>query len=179
MADGDQRRSRGTGVIADMHSDTRRRLSGPRGIRVQESVAINRPIAEVFRFWRNFENLPRFMKHLDSVALRDAGISHWVARGPAGIAVAWDARIINEIDNRLIAWQSLEHSTVATAGSVNFEETDHGTRVMVKLQYDPPAGKLGAMVAKLLGDDPAASIREDLGRFKQLLETGERVAGSW
>lgn len=169
----DHGRSRGTGVFADMHSDTRRRLSGSRGIRVEESVTINRPLAEVFRFWRNLENLPQFMEHLESVALREEGISHWVARGPAGVGVAWDARIINEIDNQLIAWQSLEDATVATAGSVNFDETEHGTRVLVKLQYDPPAGKLGAMVAKLLGDDPASSIREDLRRFKRLLETGE------
>lgn len=169
----DHGHSPGTGVTADRHSDTRRRLSGSRGIRVEESVTINRPLAEVFRFWRNFENLPQFMEHLESVALRDEGISHWVARGPAGFGVAWDARIINEIDNRLLAWQSLEGSTVATAGSVNFDETEHGTRVLVKLQYDPPAGKLGAMVARLLGDDPSSSIREDLRRFKRLLETGE------
>lgn len=179
----DHGRSRGTGVIADRHSDTRQRLSGSRGIRVEESVTINRPITEVFRFWRNLENLPQFMEHLEAVALREVGISHWVARGPAGVGVAWDARIINEIDNQLIAWQSLEGSTVATAGSVNFQETDQGTRVRVKLQYDPPAGKLGAMVARLLGDDPQSSIRQDLQRFKRLLERGDRsgttAASGW
>ena len=105
---------------------------------------------EVYRFWRNFENLPKFMTHLDSVATREAGISHWVALGPAGMKVEWDARVINEIDNKLIAWQSLEGSMVSTAGSVNFRETDHGTEVRVKLQYNPPAGKLGAAVARLV-----------------------------
>jgi uncharacterized membrane protein len=166
-------RSRGTGIVADKNSDTRRRLSGRRGIHVEESITINRPIAEVYRFWRNFENLPKFMEHLESVAVREEGVSHWVATGPAGSRVAWDARIINEIDNKLIGWQSLEGSTVATAGSVNFEETEHGTRVRVHLQYEPPAGKLGAMVAKLFGEEPSQTIREDLRRFKRLFETGE------
>jgi uncharacterized membrane protein len=169
----------GTGEIADRGSDTRRRLGGARGIHVEESLTINRPIAEVYRFWRNFENLPRFMRHLESVAMREAGISHWVARAPAGMTVEWDARIINEIDNKLIAWQSLEGSTVATAGSVNFDETEHGTRVRVNLQYSPPGGKLGAAVAWLFGEEPHLQVREDLRRFKALLETGEipTVAG--
>jgi uncharacterized membrane protein len=164
---------RGTGTVADRNSDTRRRLGGPRGIHVEESVTINRPIAEVFRFWRNFENLPQFMAHLERVAVREEGISHWVAKGPAGTHVEWDARIINEIDNKLIGWQSLEGSTVATAGSVNFDETEHGTRVRVHLQYEPPAGRIGALIAKIFGEEPSQTVREDLRRFKRLLETGE------
>ena len=163
----------GTGVLADQRSDTRRQLGGRAGIHVEESVSINKPVAEVFRFWRNFENLPKFMNHLESVSMREAGVSHWVAKGPAGIHVEWDARIINEIDNKLIGWQSLEGSMVSTAGSVNFRETDRGTEVRVHLQYNPPAGKLGATVARLLGEEPGAQIREDLRRFKQLMETGE------
>jgi len=166
-------RQRGTGVIADRSSDTRRRLGGSRGIHVEEAVTITKPIAEVFRYWRNFENLPKFMEHLDQVADRPGGISHWVATGPAGTRVEWDARIINEIDNKLIAWQSLEGSTIATAGSVNFDETEHGTRVRVHLQYDPPGGRVGGLVARLFGEDPRQTVREDLRRFKQLLETGE------
>ena len=163
---------RGTGVIADCGSDTRRRLGGRRGIHVEETVTIKRPIAEVFRFWRNFENLPRFMKHLESVAVREAGVSHWVAKGPAGTSVEWDARVINEVDNKLIGWQSLEGSTISTAGSVNFDETEHGTAVRVRLQYNPPGGKLGSAVAWLFGEEPNLQIREDLHRFKTLLETG-------
>jgi len=162
----------GTGVIADRGSDTRRRLGGHRGIHVVEAVTINRPIGEVYRFWRNFENLPQFMRHLESVAMREAGVSHWVAKGPAGTHVEWDARIINDVDNKVIGWQSLEGSTVATAGSVNFDETDRGTQVRVHLQYSPPAGKLGSAVAWLFGEEPSQQIREDLGRFKLLLETG-------
>lgn len=164
---------RGTGAIADCGSDTRRQLGGARGIHVEESVTINRPVAEVFRFWRNFENLPKFMQHLESVSMREEGISHWVATGPAGTTVEWDARIINEIDSKLIGWQSLEGSMVSTAGSVNFDETEHGTRVRVHLQYNPPGGKLGAAIAWLFGEEPRLQVREDLRRFKALLETGE------
>lgn len=163
----------GTGIIADRESDTRQQLGGSAGIHVEEAVTVNKPVAEVFRFWRNFENLPTFMNHLESVAEREAGITHWVARGPAGTTVEWDARIINEIDNKLIGWQSLEGSTISTAGSVNFRETLRGTEVRVRLQYNPPAGKLGAVVAWLFGEEPSIQVREDLWRFKQLMETGE------
>jgi uncharacterized membrane protein len=166
-------RGHGTGVMADRGSDTRQQLGGGAGVHAEESVTINRPIAEVYRFWRNFENLPKFMKHLESVSTRDAGVSHWVARGPAGMKVEWDARIINEIDDKLIGWQSLDGSMVSTAGSVNFRETPRGTDVRVHLQYNPPAGKLGAAVARLFGEDPSVQIHEDLRRFKQLMETGE------
>jgi uncharacterized membrane protein len=163
----------GTGTTADFGSDTRQQLSGRAGIHVEESVTINKPVSEVYRFWRNFENLPKFMKHLESVSTREGGISHWVARGPAGMNVEWDARIINEIDNKLIGWQSLEGSMVSTAGSVNFRETDRGTDLRVHLQYNPPAGKLGAAVARWFGEEPTIQIHEDLRRFKQLMETGE------
>lgn len=166
-------RRHGAGTFADHESDTRQQLGGSAGIHVEESVTINRPVPEVYRFWRNFENLPKFMKHLDSVAMREAGVSHWVARGPAGTKVEWDARVINEIDNKLIGWQSLEGSMVSTAGSVNFRETARGTDVRVHLQYNPPAGKLGAGVAWLFGEEPSIQVREDLRRFKQLMETGE------
>jgi uncharacterized membrane protein len=161
---------RGHAAIADAGSDTRQRLGGSRGIHVEDAVTINRPISEVYRFWRNFENLPRFMNHLESVAMRESGISHWVAKGPAGIPVEWDARIINEIENRLIGWQSLEGSTVATAGSVHFDETPRGTQVRVHFQYEPPAGKLGAAVARLFGEEPNVQVRDDLRRLQQILE---------
>lgn len=106
------------------------------------------------------------MTHLESVAERDAGITHWVARGPAGTRVEWDARIINEIDGKLIGWQSLEGSPVSTAGSVNFRPTSRGTEVRVHLQYNPPAGRLGAALAWLFGEEPGIQIREDLRRFQ-------------
>lgn len=164
---------RGSAAVADIGSDTRAQLGGRRGVHVEESVTINRPVGEVYRFWRNVENLPRFMEHLESVSQREGGISHWVAQGPAGMKVEWDARIINEIDDKVIGWQSLEGSSVATAGSVNFEETPRGTVVRVHFQYSPPAGKLGAAIARLFGEEPNQTVREDLRRLKRLLETGE------
>jgi uncharacterized membrane protein len=163
----------GHAAIADFGSDTREQLGGRRGVHVEEAVTINRPIGEVYRFWRNLENLPQFMDHLESVAQREAGISHWVAKGPAGTKVEWDARIINEVENKVIGWQSLEGSTIATAGSVNFEETPRGTAVRVHFQYNPPGGKLGAVVARLFGEEPNQTVREDLRRLKRILETGE------
>ena len=169
----DTARGNGEAAIADYDSDTRERLGGPRGIHVQETITLNKPVHEVYRFWRNFENLPRFMNHLESVSVRENGISHWVAKGPAGIRVEWDARIINEIDGKVIAWQSLVGSEVATAGSVGFNETTRGTELRVHFQYDPPAGKLGAVVARLLGEAPSQQVREDMQRLKQLLESGE------
>jgi uncharacterized membrane protein len=171
-ADARGERGEGTGIIADRGSDTRAKLGGRRGIHVEESVTIDRPLSELYRFWRNFENLPTFMQHLELVAMREEGISHWVAKGPAGMLVEWDARIINEVQDKVIGWQSLEGSTISTAGSVHFDETPQGTRVRVRLQYHPPGGKLGAAVARLLGEDPDQMIREDLRRFKQLMETG-------
>jgi uncharacterized membrane protein len=169
----DRANGHGTGRIANMGSNTREQLGGSRGIHVEESISVMKPINEVYRFWRNFENLPQFMQHLESVSQREAGISHWVARGPGGTTVEWDARIINEVDNKVIGWQSLDGSTISTAGSVNFRETGHGTDVRVHLQYNPPGGKLGAAVAWMLGEEPTIQVREDLRRFKRLLETGE------
>jgi uncharacterized membrane protein len=172
-ANGHTDRQQGTGIVADRGSDTRAQLGGERGIHVEESVTINRPISELYRFWRNFENLPQFMDHLESVAVREEGISHWVAKGPGGMRVEWDARIINEVDDKVIGWQSLEGSTISTAGSVNFDEDSRGSRVTVHLQYNPPGGKLGAAVARMFGEEPNQTIREDLRRFKQLMEAGE------
>jgi uncharacterized membrane protein len=155
--------------------DTRAALRGARGVNVLESVTINQPIATLYRFWRNLENLPQFMRHLESVEKITDTISHWRAKGPAGVVVAWDAEIYNEIPNKLIAWRSLEGADVVSAGSVNFDEAGagRGTRVTVHLQYSPPGGKLGAAVARLFGRDAETEIREDLRRFKQLIEAGE------
>jgi uncharacterized membrane protein len=156
--------------------DTRTALAGERGVHVRESIRLEAPIADVYRFWRCLENLPRFMKHLDRVTTgSDGRRSHWVAAGPAGLAVEWDADIINEIENKVLAWRSLPGSEIVSAGSVNFDEARGGrsTQVSVHLQYAPPAGKAGALMASLFGREPSQTIREDLRRFKQLLETGE------
>jgi uncharacterized membrane protein len=163
----------GYAAIADWQSDTRQQLGGSAGVHVEESVTINRPVSEVYRFWRDLENLPRFMNHLESVSQREGGISHWVAKGPAGTTVEWDARIINEVQDKVIGWQSLEGSTISTAGSVNFEPSGRGTIVRVHFQYNPPAGKLGAAVARLFGEEPSVQVSDDLRRFKQIMEAGE------
>jgi uncharacterized membrane protein len=152
-------------------SDTRRALGGAGGVHVEETVTISRPAAEIFSFWRNLENLPRFMGHLTSVERLTDTLSRWRAEGPAGTSVEWNAEIINEVPNRLIAWRSLEGSDVVSAGSVRFDDTRRGqTRVRVRLQYSPPAGKIGAALAKLTGRDAATQVREDLQRFKHMVE---------
>lgn len=132
-------------------------------------------MAEVYRFWRRLDNLPRFMTHLNRVTETPDGKSHWVAEAPAGLAVEWDAEVINERENEVLAWRSLPGSDVVTAGSVNFDEARDGrsTQVSVNLQYAPPAGKAGAFIATLFGVEPSQTVREDLRRFKQLLEAGE------
>jgi uncharacterized membrane protein len=156
--------------------DTRRALGGSAGVNVEESVVINRPVEELYRFWRNLENLPRFMRHLESVERMTDSLSRWRAKGPGGTTVEWTAEIINEVSNKVIGWRSIEGSDVVSAGSVNFDEVGlTQTRVRVRLQYSPPGGKLGAAVARLMGRDAATEIREDLQRFKQLVEAGEKV----
>jgi uncharacterized membrane protein len=151
-------------------SDTRRMLRGSGGIDVNESVVINRSIEELYRFWRNLENLPQFMHHLESVERITDTISHWRAKGPGDRILAWNAEIINEVPNQVIGWRSLEGADVVSAGSVNFDREGADTRVTVHLQYSPPGGKVGAALARLFGRDAATEIREDLERFKQLVE---------
>jgi len=160
---------------ASDRDDTRTALSGSRGVNVEEVVTINADPDALFAFWRRFDLLPSFMTHLISVTEIDARRSHWVAKAPAGRTVEWYAEIINEIPGELIGWRTLDGADVVSAGSVWFKPATggRGTEVRVRMQYDPPAGKVGAAFARLLGHDPAATIREDLRRFKQLMETGE------
>lgn len=144
------------------------------GIRVDETIRVNKPATELYRFWRRLENLPRFMDHLESVNIIDDRKSHWIAVGPAGFRVEWHAEIINDLENRIIGWRSLEGSEVDNAGSVIFHALpgENSTEVKVSLQYNPPAGELGAAVAKLFGQDPRKQVRNDLKCFKQLMEQG-------
>jgi uncharacterized membrane protein len=153
--------------------EARTSLRRGEGTWVEQSVAINRVREDLFRFWRNFENLPRFMDNLESVARLDDRRSHWVAKGPAGTRVEWDAEIHNEIENELIAWRSLPGAGVDQAGSVHFDPlADKATEVRVILRYSPPAGKLGS-AARLAGEDPARQVADDLRRFRQVMEAGE------
>jgi uncharacterized membrane protein len=162
-------------ATADDGSDTRAALGGGRGVNVDEVATINAPAEQLFAFWRNLSQLPSFMDHLVSVQQMDYRRSHWVAKAPAGRTVQWDAEIINEIPGELIGWRTLDGADVVSAGSVRFKRAagGRGTEVRVRLQYEPPAGKVGATVAWIMGHEPSQTIREDLRRFKQLMEAGE------
>jgi uncharacterized membrane protein len=161
--------------VSTAHGTRGRQVSIPYelGIRVDKTITIDKPQQEVYRFWRNLENLPKFMRHLESVREIDNKHSHWVAKAPAGQTVEWKAEIINEIENELIAWRSLS-GDVSNAGSVRFWPAfdNRGTELTVELQYNPPGGTVGALFAKLFGEEPSQQIEEDLLRFKQLMETG-------
>lgn len=145
------------------------------GVRVEREVTIQRPAEELYRYWRNLENLPQFMDHLESVDITGDGRSHWRAKAPAGRHAEWDAEIIEERPNEWIAWRSLDGSSLGHAGSVHFEAAPggRGTEVKVELEYVPPAGRLGTAVAKLFGQEPDVQVREDLRRFKEMMEAGE------
>ncbi len=146
-----------------------------RGIRVEKSVTIDARPEQLYLFWHDFTNLPRFMDHLESVEKLDGGRSHWKTKGPAGTKAEWDAEIINDVPFELIGWRSVEGSQVDNAGSVHFTPAagGRGTTVRVLLRYDPPGGVLGAAVARVFGEDPELQVQEDLRRLKQILETGE------
>jgi uncharacterized membrane protein len=149
------------------------------GVRVDEAVTINRPRAEVYRFWRDLSNISQFMENVESVSAVNGGNrSHWIAKGPHGKSVEWDAEIINEKENELIAWRSLDGSDVPNAGSVHFKDVPggRGTQVNVEILYSPPGGAVGAFVARVFGEDPSSQIREDLRRLKTRLEAGVLLA---
>jgi len=158
--------------------DIDRSEDGHQGIKVERAVTVNRPRDELFRIWRNFENLPRFMTHLQRVAVDELGDdkrSHWVAKAPLGREIEWDSEITEERENEYLAWRSLPGSIVENMGSVEFSDAPggRGTIVKVSMQYHPPAGSMGAAVAKLFGEEPDQQVREDLRHFKQIMETGE------
>ena len=146
------------------------------GIHVEQSYLINKSPQELYGQWRNFENLPKIMTHLESVTVIDEKRSHWVAKAPAiaGGKVEWDAEIINDEPHSLIAWRSTGSADVDNAGSVRFvDRGDRGTEVHVVIDYIPPAGRLGKWVARLFGEEPQQQIKEDLRIFKRVMETGE------
>jgi uncharacterized membrane protein len=144
---------------------------------VKKSMIINRSPEELYKFWRDFENLPRFMNQLKSVRVVDEKRSHWVAKAPAGTSVEWDAEITEDRPNELIAWRSLEGSEVDNSGSVRFESAPgrRGTIVKVEMAYNPPGGVIGEWIARLTGDDPEQQSQEALRCFKQMMETGEVI----
>jgi uncharacterized membrane protein len=159
----------GTGRLADQAHEV--------GRPVRQSITVDRSPAEAYAFWRNLEQLPAFMEHLESVEERPDRRSHWKARGPMGMSIEWDAEIIEDRPGKRLAWRSIPGSGIRNRGSVEFRSAprDQGTEVVVDLVYDPPAGPIGAVVAKLFGEEPEVQVSDDLRRFKQILEVGEVV----
>lgn len=146
-------------------------------IHTKRSITVGRPVNEVYAFWRDFENLPRFMRHLESVTVTSERRSHWKAKAPAGKSVEWDADLTEDRPNELISWRSIPGSDVYNAGTVRFVEAPggRGTEVRVDIEYDPPLGKLGSKVAMLWREEPGQQIQDDLRHFKQVMEIGEIV----
>lgn len=146
-------------------------------VHCDKTVHIDAPVEDVYAYWSNFENLPKFMTHLKEVRDLGNGRSHWVAEGPAGISIPWDAEVTRQTPNQLLAWRSVPRSLIHTTGTVRFDkESDHRTRVSIRMSYSPPAGVLGHATAWLFGADPKSEIDDDMVRLKSLLETGKTRA---
>lgn len=141
------------------------------------TLIINRRPEELYRYWRGFANLPKFMKHLERIEVKDDRLSHWVAKGPAGSTIEWDAEITEDRPNELMVWRSIEGSALDHAGSVRFEPAtgNRGTIVTVDMHYRPPLGTVGSAVAAWLGGDANQTVKMDLRRFKQVMEAGEVI----
>lgn len=150
----------------------RRRYSG---LKLKHAIMIDRPASDLYAFWRDLENLPKIADILESVTVLDDTHSRWVVATQTNIPIQWDAQIIKDIPDEMIGWQSLEGSPVETAGYVRFERAvgGRGTLVRVALEYDLPAGRVGAALATLFGNRPGSHVQEMLRRFKQVMETGE------
>lgn len=163
------------GRPSDTNRLGRRKVHTDRATKIQKAIEINRPANEIYRFWRSLDNLPLIMNHLDSVRVIDDRRSHWVMKTVPGVPkVEWDAEIINDVENQRIGWRSLNGADVDHTGSVEFKPTGDGQRtwLTVRMQYEPPGGRIGATMAKWLGADPDMKIGVDLQRFKEQMETG-------
>ncbi|MES2495815.1 MAG: SRPBCC family protein [Pseudomonadota bacterium] len=165
-----------TSKRSDADSEVAQTLVDPKGSSaIGRTVTINRPRSELFAYWRDFANLPTFMDNVVSVEILDASRSHWVVKAPAGRTVEWDAVITEEKEGETIAWASTEGADVPNSGRIDFRDAQggRGTIVTATILYDPPAGVVGKVIAKLFQREPAIQARRDLRRFKQLMETGE------
>jgi uncharacterized membrane protein len=160
---------------AEQDTGEGRMITGVRDVAIERWTTVNRPASELYAYWRNFENLPRFMNHLESVTTLDGGRSRWVAKAPVGMTVEWVAEIVEDRPNERIAWRSLVNVDVQNEGAVEFRPApgDRGTEVHVAISYRPPWGIVGSAFARLFGEEPSQQIEEDLRRFKQVMEAGE------
>lgn len=152
---------------AAVHKETR--------MKVKKSIVVGRSADEIYQYWHNFQNLPHFMKHLQDVQVTGAKTSHWKTKAPAGTTIEWDAEVVQDQPSRLISWHSLPGAQVDNSGSVELTQAPggRGTLVTVEMEYKPPAGAVGATVAKLFGEAPDQQVQDDLRAFKQVMETGE------
>ena len=150
-------------------------LQATAGDEVHHAVTINKSAAELYTFWHDFTNLPKFMEHLERVDVHGGKLSHWVTRGPLGMRLEWDAETTVDIVNREIGWRSTADADVDTVGSVQFKElpAGRGTELRLSMRYAPPGGRAGVLISKLFGQSPQAQIESDLRKLKQLVETGE------
>lgn len=146
-------------------------------VQVTAAITVRRDRAELYALWRDFERFPDFMAHLEEVRATGTTTSHWKARGPLGMTVEWDAEIIDDVPGERIAWRSVEGSKIDNSGTVRFVTApgDQGTELHVDMRYSPPAGAVGATIAKMFGEEPAIQLKDDLRRFKNIAETGEVV----
>ncbi len=146
-------------------------------MRAKTAITVRCSPEDAYRFWHDFEALPGFMTHLESVRTEGSGRSHWVAKGPLGRTVEWDAEIVRDTPNEVIAWRSVDGADVDNSGTITFTEApgDRGTEIVVELEYQTPGGPLGAVLAKVFGEEPTQQVKDDLRRCKQLMETGEIV----
>jgi uncharacterized membrane protein len=152
-----------------------RRKQGERATHATRAITVNRPLEEVYRFWRNFENLPRFASHLESVRVLDERRSHWIARAGDGAPIEWDARIFEDRPSELIAWKSLDGVTISGSARFNRAPGGRGTEVHVEMRYEPAGGVVHEAIARIFGAGIEHLLAADLRRFKQLIETGEIV----
>lgn len=155
----------------------RQRGNGESATAFTHAITINKPVDEVYGFWRNFENFPRFMRHLESVQVIDERRSFWSAKGPAGTTLDWTSEITEDRPNECIAWRSVPGGDVENAGSVRFSPApgNRGTEVRLEMEAIPPGGRVAEKVAKLFRQSPEQKAQDDLRAFKQLMETGEVV----
>lgn len=169
----------GVSTAGERHSPHASVRAG-QGVRIEKTITIERSPEELYRFWRNLENLPRFMRHLKNVKRLNHLRSRWIARGPLGLGLTWDAEVITENEPEVIGWRSLPGSLVEMAGSVhfNYAPDGQGTEVRVILKYDSPGGQWGVSLARLIGDDPDKEIEEDLHYFKQMVEGNDCNRGA-
>jgi uncharacterized membrane protein len=166
-----------SGRLSEKANGATRAAARESKVKVKRAASIRKSPEELYTFWRNFENLPRFMYHLEEVRVLDSGRSHWRAKAPAGTTVEWDAEVIEDRPSERIAWRSLPNADVPNWGSVEFRRApgNRGTEVHVEIHYDPPGGKLGALIAKLFGEEPGEQVADDLRRLKQVMEVGEVI----